>query len=174
MLALFYPSKQYANEDIKTQFQTQTLIFSLVWQRSANRLMVPKRTIKVREANIVNVSKTQKDKKAYKRPLELQFTEIHGSSLNIGVTIMYLLRLFTMFVCTPFSTETNPFGWKLVRWRFYQKQSALKSVKIQNKWDPFHLNGKDINGWTLSYMNAFIYGQKYVRFALQFKRTKGN
>ena len=101
MLALFYPSKQYANEDIKTQFQTQTLIFSLVWQRgSANRLMVPKRTIKVREANIVNVSKTQKDKKAYKRPLELQFTEIRGSSLNIGVTIMYLLRLFTLFVCT--------------------------------------------------------------------------
>ena len=74
MLALFYPSKQYANEDIKTQFQTQTLIFSLVWQRSANRLMVPKRTIKVREANIVNVSKTQKDKKAYKRPL---WTAIH-------------------------------------------------------------------------------------------------
>ena len=148
MLALFYPWKQYANEDIKTQFQTQTLIFSLVWQRSANRLMVPKRTIKVREANIVNVSKTQKDKKAYKRPLELQFTEIHGSSLNIGVTIMYLLRLFTMFVCTPFSTETNPFGWKLVRWRFYQKQSALKSVKI-------HKNGIDFNDED-KWMNSFL------------------
>ena len=97
----------------------------------------------------------------------LQFTEI----LNIGVTIMYLLRLFTMFVCSPFSTETNPFGWKLVRWRFYQKQSALKSVKIHKNGIDF--NGEDINGWTLSSINiaseaSYVYilsGQKLVKNA---------
>ena len=39
-------------------------------------MVVPKRTIKLREANIVNVSKIQKDKKAY------NYTNAHSGYLD--------------------------------------------------------------------------------------------
>ena len=42
--------------------------------------MVPKRTIKLREANIVNVSKTQKDKKAYNSDPHLHSEKVQGGS----------------------------------------------------------------------------------------------
>ena len=43
--------------------------------------MVPKRTIKLREANIVNVSKTQKDKKAYNSDPHLHSEKVQSGSV---------------------------------------------------------------------------------------------
>ena len=45
--------------------------------------MVPKRTIKLREANIVNVSKTQKDKKAYNSDPHLHSQNLQGVLFSI-------------------------------------------------------------------------------------------
>ena len=49
--------------------------------------MVPKRTIKLREANIVNVSKTQKDKKAYNSDPHLHSENVQGGSSRFKILI---------------------------------------------------------------------------------------